>query len=80
MSRLNHQQSQLERVQELEREVGRLKALLLNRTGYLLRGGGSPEGNVAAPVGTLFLRTDGGTSTTLYVKQSGTGVSGWVAK
>jgi hypothetical protein len=35
---------------------------------------------VSAPVGTIFLRTDGGTGTTLYVKESGTGTSGWVAK
>jgi hypothetical protein len=43
-------------------------------------GSGTPEGAVAAPVGSLFTRTDGGASTTLYVKQSGTGNTGWVAK
>ena len=43
-------------------------------------GAGSPEGVVAAPVGTLFLRTDGGATTTLYVKTSGTGTTGWTAK
>jgi len=43
-------------------------------------GTGSPEGVVIANVGSLFLRTDGGASTTLYVKQSGTGNTGWVAK
>jgi len=41
---------------------------------------GSPEGVITAPVGKLFLRTDGGLSTTLYVKESGTGNTGWVAK
>lgn len=46
----------------------------------LLTGTGTPEGAVTAGVGTLFLRTDGGTSTTLYVKESGTGNTGWVAK
>jgi hypothetical protein len=40
---------------------------------------GTPEGAVTAPVGSLFLRTDGGTGTTLYVKESGTGNTGWVA-
>lgn len=44
------------------------------------RGTGSPEGVVTGTVGDLFLRTDGGTSTTLYVKQSGTGNTGWIAK
>ena len=43
-------------------------------------GTGTPEGVVTAPVGSLFTRTDGGASTTLYVKQSGTGNTGWVAK
>jgi len=43
-------------------------------------GAGTPEGAVTAPVGSLFTRTDGGASTTLYVKESGTGNTGWVAK
>jgi hypothetical protein len=43
-------------------------------------GAGTPEAAVTAPVGSLFVRTDGGASTTLYVKQSGTGNTGWVAK
>jgi hypothetical protein len=43
-------------------------------------GTGSPETVVAAPVGSLFLRSDGGAVTTLYVKESGTGNTGWVAK
>lgn len=43
-------------------------------------GTGTPEGALAAPVGHLYLRTDGGASTTLYVKESGAGNTGWVAK
>ena len=43
-------------------------------------GTGTPEGAKTAAVGSIFLRADGGTSTTLYVKQSGTGNTGWVAK
>jgi hypothetical protein len=43
-------------------------------------GTGSPETVVSAPVGSLFLRTNGGASTTLYVKESGTGNTGWVGK
>lgn len=43
-------------------------------------GRGSPQGTVAAPVGAIYLRLDGGTSTTFYVKESGTGSTGWVAK
>ena len=43
-------------------------------------GSGTPEGAVTAVVGSLFLRTDGSTSTTLYVKTSGSGNTGWTAK
>ena len=43
-------------------------------------GTGSPEGVKAAAIGSLWLRQDGGTSTSVYVKESGTGNTGWVAK
>lgn len=43
-------------------------------------GAGSPEGVITAPVGKLYTRTDGGAATTLYVKESGVGNTGWVAK
>jgi hypothetical protein len=43
-------------------------------------GAGTPEGVVTAAMGSLFLRTDGGASTTLYVKTSGAGNTGWTAK
>jgi len=43
-------------------------------------GVGTPEGAVSAPVGSLFTRTDGGTGSALYVKESGAGNTGWVAK
>lgn len=43
-------------------------------------GAGTPEGAVTAPIGSLFTRTDGGANTTLYVKESGAGNTGWVAK
>lgn len=43
----------------------------------LMSGTGSPNGVVTAPVGMLFLRTDGGAGTTLYVKEVGAGNTGW---
>lgn len=44
-------------------------------------GSGSPEGVVAAPVGSTYRRSDGGTGTSFYVKETGTNTSsGWVAK
>jgi hypothetical protein len=43
-------------------------------------GAGTPEGVVTAVVGSLYTRTNGGAGSTLYVKESGTGNTGWVAK
>ena len=49
-------------------------------TVFWTSGSGSPESVVTAPVGSLYTRTDGGAATTLYVKESGTGSTGWIAK
>jgi hypothetical protein len=43
-------------------------------------GNGTPEGVVTASIGAMYRRLDGGASTTLYIKESGTGNTGWVAK
>lgn len=44
-------------------------------------GAGSPEGVVTADVGSLYLRTDGGAGTALYVKESGVNTNtGWIGK
>lgn len=64
--------------------VGRFSTLtattsLTLGTPTLRSGTGTPEGVVTAVVGSQFLRTDGGTGTTLYVKESGVGNTGWVA-
>lgn len=63
--------------QQLRREIGDLHDLITKRIRY---GRGSPQNRVKAPIGTLYLRTDGGASTSVYVKESGTGDAGWVAK
>lgn len=44
----------------------------------ILTGTGVPS--IAAPIGSLYLRTDGGTNTTLYVKESATDATGWIPK
>lgn len=41
---------------------------------------GTPEAAVTAPIGSLCVNLSGGVSTTLYVKTSGTGNTGWTAK
>jgi hypothetical protein len=43
-------------------------------------GAGSPEGVVTASPGSLYLNASGGAGTTLYVKESGGGNTGWVGK
>lgn len=40
----------------------------------------TPEGVVTAVVGSIYMRSNGGAGTTFYVKESGTGNTGWVAK
>lgn len=46
----------------------------------ILTGTGDPNGLVAGKVGSLYLRVDGGAGSTLYVKESGSGNTGWVSK
>ncbi len=43
-------------------------------------GTGTPQGAVTAPIGSVYLNLSGGSGTTLYVKESGTGNTGWVGK
>jgi hypothetical protein len=43
-------------------------------------GTGTPESAVKGSIGSIYHRTDGGAGTCLYIKESGTGTTGWVAK
>lgn len=51
-----------------------------NGNNSIISGSNTPEGAITATVGSLFLRTNGGANTTLYVKESGSGNTGWIAK
>ncbi len=51
----------------------------LNDRGLFV-GSGSPEGVVTANPGSLYCNTAGGANTTLWVKESGGGNTGWVGK
>lgn len=46
----------------------------------IFTGAGTPDGVVTASRGSIFMRYDGGAGTCLYVKESGSGNTGWVAK
>lgn len=56
------------------------KTVYYSATVFDSYGSGSPEGVIVAGVGSTYRRTDGGANTTFYVKESGTGNTGWVAK
>jgi hypothetical protein len=58
----------------------RADVINLKRAIYEVEGTGTPEGSLAAGVGSRYRRADGGAGTSLYVKESGTGNTGWVGK
>lgn len=74
------QQSEIDAL--VRRETGRLETLIRQLQGAVpVAGTGSPAGVLAAPVGTLYRNSTGGTGTSLYVKETGgSTTSGWVAK
>jgi hypothetical protein len=43
-------------------------------------GTGTPNGVVTAPTGSIYSNLSGGSGQTLWVKETGTGNTGWVAK
>jgi hypothetical protein len=43
-------------------------------------GVGTPEGYLVAPPGSIYTNTEGGTGKTFYVKETGSGNTGWIAK
>lgn len=61
--------------------LGQIEPLQVAGNNQVVRSGeGSPEGVVQANPGSLYLRTNGGAGTSFYVKESGTGTTGWVGK
>jgi hypothetical protein len=46
----------------------------------MITGPNSPEGVHVGAIGSIYMATNGGAGTTFYVKESGTGDTGWVAK
>lgn len=63
------------------RHVSLAGTLFFGSANSRLRSGtGTPEGTLTGNIGDIFIRTDGGASTVLYIKESGTGSTGWIAK
>jgi len=46
----------------------------------IIDGFGSPESAVVAGIGSIYMRKDGSTGSTIYIKESGTGATGWISK
>lgn len=59
--------------------LGSAGAYFSGTTG-LFFGSGSPEGVKTAGPGSVYFNSSGGTGTTMYVKETGSGNTGWVAK
>lgn len=58
-----------------------LRAIVLVLQARVRTGTGAPGGVVVGSVGDLWLRSDGGAGSTLYVKESWTNTTaGWAAK
>jgi hypothetical protein len=55
-------------------------AYYMNLTAFITSGSVAPNGNVTAPVGSLYTHTAGTAGNVLFVKETGTGNTGWVAK
>jgi len=63
--------------QRVDQNFRRLEILL---SAVPIVGDRTPEAFITASVGKLFINSLGGASTTLYVKESGVGNTGWIAK
>ena len=66
----------------LDLQIQQLQALYFGSSAAISisKGVGTPEGVVTGPVGSLYMDSTGGAGTTLYVKETGVGNTGWVAK
>lgn len=66
---------------KVEENLSKWKEIINQLVTFIHIGSGTPEGAEVGSVGHIFLRTDGGAGTTLYVKQSGASTNtGWSAK
>lgn len=56
---------------------GSTPSIRLGTATQIFSGAAAPEAIVTATVGSLYLRTGGSTGSTLYIKESGSGNTGW---
>ena len=66
--------------ENFRRKMNAILAAIQAKTDLITIGTGDPEGVVTASRPAIYLREDGGAGTTLYVKETATGNTGWAAK
>lgn len=59
-------------------DLGKLYLGSTNSSPAVISGTGAPESAVTAPSGSVYLRSNGGDNTTVYLKKTGAGSTGWV--
>ena len=65
---------------EPQRVIRELAEQVNIAAGYLFVGAGDPSGNIVANRGAVYLRTDGGAGSTLWIKEADDGLAtGWTA-
>jgi Microcystin-dependent protein len=61
-----------------QRAFDSLKNYINNKETVLYRGKGDPNGELPAPLGSLYINENGGSNTSFYIKESeGSSSSGW---
>jgi len=81
MARVNVEGRVGELPQEPQRVIREIAQEINAYAGYIYVGAGSPEAVIAAPIGAIYLRTDGGAGTSMYSKEADSGLAtGWVGK
>lgn len=85
LSRIIHTNNIMPNITTFRTGTGALAALEIlgggEYAGFIMRGAGDPEGSITAPIGSIYLQTDGSSSSgIMHVKQLGTGNTGWEQK
>lgn len=65
---------------DVEGQGVRFNSLMGNSGAAMYAGLGTPEGKITAIMGSIYINRGGGAGTTFYIKESGSGNTGWIAK
>lgn len=65
-------------VHPVQAQVVNGEQFILNHVCVIRSGSGTPEGAIVGDICDVYLRTNGSTDTTIYVKESGSSNTGWI--